>query len=60
MLLNLNDSVSLTYCRNNDPQMNISIRTASSMYVIVKPATKPAVKNGMLSAVIHHVGMRCH
>lgn len=30
------------------------------MYVIVKPATKPAVKNGMLSAVIHHVGMRFH
>ena len=30
------------------------------MYAIVKPVTKPAVRNDMLSVVIHHVGMLCH
>ena len=41
-----------------NPQMNILIQTANSTSAIARLATKPEVKNVMLSAVTHLVGMR--
>lgn len=43
------------YC---NPQMNILIQTANPTSAIARRATKPEVKNVMLSAVTHLVGMR--
>ena len=43
------------YC---NPQMNILIQTANPTSAIARRATKLEVKNVMLSAVTHLVGMR--